>query len=192
MLLIILKVKVWESIFFFFLFHPVWGCLLKCLFSCYILYQTQPSLYCSNPFLIQNKTLCLDFQYFLSVSDTGSFCISAPPLCFLCCLSQSSSDSGCLSPFVVSNMDKEQRRNSPGEWDAKRAEKHLINLPSFWLYFSSCDLQTQTFVFIKLCLLNAFITPPCGTECGFAVAVCYYLVNECKCCDFYWFISAAV
>lgn len=51
------------------------------------------------------------------VCSWGFLCFSAFRLCFSF-LSDSSSDYHSLASFVVSNMDKEQRRNSPGEWIA--------------------------------------------------------------------------
>lgn len=49
-------------------------------------------------------------------------CLIVPfGLCFG--FSRSPSDSASLAPLVVSNMDKEQRRNSPGEWVSGRPKK---------------------------------------------------------------------
>lgn len=84
-----------------------------------------------NPLLLRIKHLLLRFLIFLSLYDTGSFCVSIFLLWFLCCLSQSVSDFCFLSRFVVSNMDKEQRRNSPGEWDAKQLKNIVLTCHPF-------------------------------------------------------------
>ena len=105
----------------------------ECLFSGVtlrynVLNAAKPLLF--NPLSVQNKTSCLDFQYFCQLL-TLDLCVSIFPLWFLCCLSQSFSDFRFLSPFVVSNMDKEQRRNSPGEWVAKQLKNILLTCHPF-------------------------------------------------------------
>lgn len=78
-----------------------------------VLNAAEPPLF--HSLSIQDKTSCLDFQYFCQFLTLDLCVFQFLPFGFLCCLSEPLSDVGFLSPFVVSNMDKEQRRSSPGE-----------------------------------------------------------------------------
>lgn len=69
------------------------------------------------------------------------------------------SDFRFLSPFVVSNMDKEQRRNSPGECDAKQQKNILLTCHPFLLHFFSYATKTQSFVRSHHLLRILFSTP---------------------------------
>lgn len=92
-----------------------------------------------NPHSTNKKRVQNPFTIFLSLD----LCLIVPfGLCFG--FSRSPSDSASLAPLVVSNMDKEQRRNSPGEWVSGRPKKHLINFappPALFL-----KQKTSTFV----------------------------------------------
>lgn len=138
------------------------------------MFWMQPSRRCSIPFSIQNQTSCLDFQYFLSVSNTGSLCVSIFfPLVSVLFVSVSLWLS--LSLFLCS-VEHGQRTAAEQPWwvSCKATEKHLINLPSLWLYFSSSDPKTQPFVFFTLFSLNTFIIPHTAAQMTISVPLLFF------------------
>lgn len=79
-------------------------------------------------------------------------CFNFSPLVSVLFVSVPLSDIHLLSPFVVSNMDKEQRRSSPGEWAAKQLKNILLTChPSSFI---------SQAVIPKPCLLCSFYFLP--------------------------------
>lgn len=134
---------------------------MKCLFSGValrynVLNAAKPLLF-NPPFYVQNKNILLRFPIFLSVSF--SLCFNFSPLVSALFVSVFSLTQ--MLSLSLCSVKHGQRTAAEQPWwvRCRATGKHLINFPSLWLYFSSCDSQTQPFVSFTLFTLNTFIVP---------------------------------
>lgn len=108
-----------------------------------------------SPFLIYNKTSCLDFQYFCQplTLDLSVFQFLPFGFCVICL------SGWLLLSLSLCSVKHGQRAAAEQPWwvRCKATEKHLINLPSLWLILQAAIPKSRPFVFFTLFSLNAFI-----------------------------------